>query len=869
MSNAAIFDQSFYLTNNADVVVAISQGHFANALDHFQRFGGKELRNPNEFFDMSYYAINNPDVLNAVAAGGLNNVFDHFVSFGETENRAPSVTYAGFDADAYLTANTDVQEAVTAGTFASALDHFIAFGQNEARPGAITITAPVSGSSFNLTTGLDNLTGTSNNDSFAGIDDGANTTTSTLGDTIDGGAGTDTVTITSNQGNGDTAAGSQLPTITNIENLSINESTEHEDYNMSTNSALTTLTLVGGSTDADGELDITMGSGQTLSLQQVVDGDTTNEANDDGNLELESAAAVTSLSVGVSQVGAAASVAAGADVDLLVNGTGVATLNIASTGSSTNYISIANAGTALRTVNVTGSANMVVTAVVDGATTFNAGGATGNITASFGAGNDTVTGGSGDDIFTFSASNLTAADTVDGGTGSDTLIVTDVDVSSGAAALMTEIQASTNIEVLGYAATTADTGLLDAADVSSLDAFNIRNAITDAAGASNTGTNGGNGTNADGEAFTVSGIENDDTFEFDGNITGGDGGAGDGNANNNTTPTASGNGANGSIGLVLNPELDGGNNSVSITLDSATIAGGDGGNGGTGGNATQANNNGGAGGAAGDGATGISAGNFETININSIGTTANAIAGGAAGTIGSGGTGSGSGTAGANGAAGAAGASIIINTNGTINVTGTQAINIGTISGTNATVDASTLTGALTVTGEAGNNTITGGTGADTINGGNGIDVLTGGAGNDDFVFTMGANVTGGVPSASVFERISDFNDGSDELDFSMTLTIDTHTPSATAGTAQINSEGIANFEATDNTLAEKITATAAALGNGNSNGDFAVFEHSGSTYVFVSDGINAVANTDAFIQLTGVTGISNTTVTGGDLFLS
>ena len=63
MSNAAIFDQNFYLTNNADVVVAISQGNFANALDHFTRFGGKELRNPNEFFDMSYYAINNADVL--------------------------------------------------------------------------------------------------------------------------------------------------------------------------------------------------------------------------------------------------------------------------------------------------------------------------------------------------------------------------------------------------------------------------------------------------------------------------------------------------------------------------------------------------------------------------------------------------------------------------------------------------------------------------------------------------------------------------------------------------------------------------------------------------------------------------------------
>ena len=59
MSNAAVFDQQFYLTNNADVVVAISQGQFANALDHFNQFGGKELRDPNGTFDMDYYAINN------------------------------------------------------------------------------------------------------------------------------------------------------------------------------------------------------------------------------------------------------------------------------------------------------------------------------------------------------------------------------------------------------------------------------------------------------------------------------------------------------------------------------------------------------------------------------------------------------------------------------------------------------------------------------------------------------------------------------------------------------------------------------------------------------------------------------------------
>ena len=44
MSSSAEFDQSFYLTNNADVVVAISQGFFGSAPEHYTPFGGKELK---------------------------------------------------------------------------------------------------------------------------------------------------------------------------------------------------------------------------------------------------------------------------------------------------------------------------------------------------------------------------------------------------------------------------------------------------------------------------------------------------------------------------------------------------------------------------------------------------------------------------------------------------------------------------------------------------------------------------------------------------------------------------------------------------------------------------------------------------------
>ena len=60
MSTSAEFDTSYYLTNNADVVIAISQGHFANALDHYNKFGGKELRAPNATFNPNYYAVNAP-----------------------------------------------------------------------------------------------------------------------------------------------------------------------------------------------------------------------------------------------------------------------------------------------------------------------------------------------------------------------------------------------------------------------------------------------------------------------------------------------------------------------------------------------------------------------------------------------------------------------------------------------------------------------------------------------------------------------------------------------------------------------------------------------------------------------------------------
>ena len=149
MSSSAIFNESYYLSNNSDVVVAISQGFFGSALQHYNLFGGKELRAPNANFNPNYYAINNPDVLNAVAAGTFANDFEHYKAFGESENRAPTSTYASFDAAGYLEANADVAAAVTAGAFSSALDHFIQFGQGENRSGSgVSNTVVTTGETF-------------------------------------------------------------------------------------------------------------------------------------------------------------------------------------------------------------------------------------------------------------------------------------------------------------------------------------------------------------------------------------------------------------------------------------------------------------------------------------------------------------------------------------------------------------------------------------------------------------------------------------------------------------------------------------------------------------------------------------------------
>ena len=740
------------------------------------------------------------------------------------------------------------------------------------------------GDTILFTSSVDVLVGGAKNDKFIAVNEASAAAgdTFSVADTVDGGAGIDTLEITDTQGG---ALGGL--TVTNVENVTLRglqEDDTAETFNQATMSGATAYTFkdfTDGITVTNADL------GDTFALNSFA----VDHANDDVTITYR-------LATGSSD---SASISTSGSTLQQVVVDAIETLSVSNSGTSVTSIARLDAAQAT-TINIDNSTatvgttpGLTITAVGDntatamtftgsGSTTATGALSTGLLTltgsaatgdldlnVSSNANNLTLTTGSGNDRVEAGTvgTNLTADDSWNLGSGTNTLVIDDTSLT---AQDILDINAVTGITNLELSTTTAESAY-DGKDIG-IDSFIFAGAITDAAGAdggagAEAGDAGTAGTAANNQALSLTGVEAGDVFKIKENITGGEGGNGGAGTEGTGAGPAGGAGANGSVALLLTEELSGAGNTATLILDGATITGGAGGNGGAGADGEGANKNGGAGGAAGSGAIAISATTFETLNIQSI-TAANAVAGGAAGTAGEGGAKTGTGTAGSDGAAGSAGASVAMNTNGTINVTGDKNLDLGTVSGTDVTINASSFTGILTVTGEAGNNIITGGSKADVINGGAGQDTLTGGAGADDFTFTAGANVTGGTPSASVFDIITDFNTGSDEIDFSAALTVETATATAAVGTASINSEGFASFHSADDTLAEKITAVEAGIVTGTeSSGDFALFTHGSDTYLFIHDGTSGLANTDALIQLKGVTGLSNTTLVSGDLFIS
>ena len=130
--------------------------------------------------------------------------------------------------------------------------------------------------------------------------------------------------------------------------------------------------------------------------------------------------------------------------------------------------------------------------------------------------------------------------------------------------------------------------------------------------------------------------------------------------------------------------------------------------------------------------------------------------------------------------------------------------------------------------------------------------VMTGGSDADTYVITVAST----TPSATVFQSITDFASASDIIDYSaLALTIVAAAATAAAGTASITTSGIASFHADDDSLAERITATEAAIvANGTATaGQVAAFMFGTDAYVFISQGTDLVGAGDQLIQLVGV----------------
>ncbi|MDY8108852.1 calcium-binding protein [Fulvimarina sp. 2208YS6-2-32] len=219
----------------------------------------------------------------------------------------------------------------------------------------------------------------------------------------------------------------------------------------------------------------------------------------------------------------------------------------------------------------------------------------------------------------------------------------------------------------------------------------------------------------------------------------------------------------------------------------------------------------------------------------------------------------------------------------TFNVSGSNDLTITALTN-GGTINASALTGKLTVTGSAANDVITGGTGADTLTGGDGVDTINGGAGADIIVGGLGADLltggagidtfrfgTDGSVAGTSLDKISDFNaGGADILDFGgAAVLLAAETNGTTAGTdVDTSAGGKVTFAAADTTFAQKVTAVQADT-QLDVAGSVAFFENGANTYVYYAGAATGNAD-DQIVELTGITGLTTIAVNAaGDITIA
>ena len=648
---------------------------------------------------------------------------------------------------------------------------------------------------------------------------------------INGGAGTDIARFA-----GSVRAYAQMSGIETVELVGPGGNFEFNAANVSG------LTSLSASTFAAIGAVVTMGANQSLSLQSVTSGPQTAGTAD---VRLAAASSVTATTINVNGVGAK-----GAALGLEIEGSGIATANIATSGTA-SFVNLTDALTtggtgvslAVGTVNVTGASNLTLgvadssaSKVVVNASTF-----TGALSFDASVAEKyEITGGTGNDRANFGGA-FDTGDKFIGGNGTDTLATSEATLNSTVAGKINASGAVSSVEVLEY--TGVASYALDASliTVSGLTTYSTSGAINGTIG-------NATGAVAATVGIAVTGQSNAQTFLISGNVIGGAGFA-----------SSTANGGAAASGITFAPTVDNASNALNLTLNGVTVTGG------AGGASTLTNGSGGAAGSA------IVATGVETLNIVSTGATstaANAVVGG------TGGAKNGTGSVGAKGTA------LDVSANTTINVSGANEIDLGAINSgnTSVTLNAGSLTGKLTAGTGTAADTITGGSGVNVITLNGGVDTVSLAASvakADTITVASGANTTG-----SLFAKISSFTNATttgDKLDVAnvgtnTTATIQADVAVGTAtGVTNLSGSvagGILTFggsAAGTATLANKIAAATSSSFAGADN-EVLAFEHSGNTYIFSQQGGAAAntydAGTDIIVELTGVTGLTGLSLT-------
>lgn len=308
-------------------------------------------------------------------------------------------------------------------------------------------------SNINLTTGTDNLTGTSSDDTFlATYNDGPTGYTFGVSDVLNGGAGTDTLDIDTNHVGAITPLDAYWSDISNIEKVvihggvgaqAITTGTAFEasfagnGINLATTSNAGAITLVMGSftggaaiemTSTDGVQTFTSGSGHTTVTAistagaQTITGPGLTEVTATSTHGVQTITGANLSKVTATSMDGAQTITGSHLFEVNAHTTGAQTITM---GSGPNVVT-ATSPAANNVIATKGGNDIISTDTATGNYMIDAGpgndkinGGSGNDQLMGSGGNDKINGGAGDDIITGGA----GSDKINGGSGLDTIVL--------------------------------------------------------------------------------------------------------------------------------------------------------------------------------------------------------------------------------------------------------------------------------------------------------------------------------------------------------------------------------------------------------------------------------------------------------------